>query len=205
MTMTDTSDRLADATRVADLGARLKVGDLVFIQVKPKPFAQVSVATGSWTNHVGIVIDANAEEPLIAESTFPFSRQTALTRFVNRSRSGRVAVARLRVSLDPEQEARVQGAARRRFGVFYDTGFNLHSPRQFCSRFAREVLAESTGTQIGEVETFSHLLLRRPETDLVFWKWWYFGRIPWERQTVSPASLLASPSLQIVFDGQAAA
>jgi hypothetical protein len=66
-------------------------------------------------------------------------------------------------------------------------------------------LAESTGTQVGEVESFAQLLSRRPEANLSFWKWWYFGRIPWERQTVSPASLLGSPLVRVVFDGKAAA
>ena len=203
--MTDEPQTPAEPTRVARLGTRLRVGDLVFIQVRPKPFQQVSLATGSWTNHVGVVIELSAGEPMIAESTFPFSRRTTLSRFVHRSRCGRVAVARLQSSLDAKQEVRVQQSARRRLGVFYDTGFNLHSRRQFCSRFAREVLAESTGTQVGDVETFTQLLLRRPETNLTFWKWWYFGRIPWERQTVSPASLLESPLVRVVFDGKAAA
>lgn len=84
--MTDEWRGTADATRAAELGSRLKIGDLVFIEVKPKPFHQVSIATGSRTNHVGVVIDATAEDPMIAQSTFPFSRQTALTRLVNRSR-----------------------------------------------------------------------------------------------------------------------
>ena len=32
-----------------------------------------------------------------------------------------------------------------RMRVFYDTGFNLESQRQFCSRFVREVIFEATG------------------------------------------------------------
>ena len=38
----------------------------------------------------------------------------------------------------------------------------LHSHREFCSRYAREVLAEATGDTVGEVETFAHLLASRP-------------------------------------------
>ena len=91
---------------------------------------------------------------------------------------------------------------KRRLGRLYDTGFNLQSRRrQFCSRFVREVLQESTGEAIGEVQTFRDLLERNRETDLRLWNIWYFGRIPWERATVTPGSLYTARSLKVVFDG----
>lgn len=179
----------------------LRVGDLVFIRVGVRPFLEVAAATGSWTNHVGIVIETHGAEPLIAESTFPLARLTPLSRFIARSEQRRVAVQRLRAPLAPDAAARIQVAARRRLGTFYDTGFNLHSRRQFCSRFVREVLQEATGVSVGEVETFGALLARQPGTDLRFWRLWYFGRIPWRRQTVTPASLLGSPALVAVGHG----
>ena len=188
-------------TPIHSLATTLHVGDVVFIRVSAKPFREVAIATGSWTNHVGIVIDTDGEEPLIGESTFPFSRTTTLSRFVTRSEGGHVAVARLKVPLTSQQRRQVFTAANQRSGILYDTGFNIHSHRQFCSRYVREVLNEATGINIGEVETFATLLSRRPETDLSFWRVWYFGHIPWERKTVTPASLLHSPELQLIFDG----
>jgi hypothetical protein len=121
---------------------------------------------------------------------------------VRRSGQGRVAVLRLPWQLSQNEIRRLQRAATDRMGYLYDTGFNLRSRRQFCSRFVREVLEESTGAVLGEVLTFSDLLARNPDTDLRLWKIWYFGRIPWERTTVTPASLYSSSSLQVVFDGQ---
>lgn len=193
------------ATQVStsQLAHSLKVGDVVFIRVTAKPFREVAIATGSWTNHVGVVTDIDGNEPVIGEATFPFSRTTTLSRFVERSDHGRVAVLRLKEPLTIEQSQRVREAALRRTGVFYDTGFNLYSPRQFCSRYVREVLGEATGVNVGEVETFATLLTRQPNADLSFWKVWYFGRIPWQRETVTPASLLQSAALQPVFDGVA--
>jgi hypothetical protein len=191
------------ATTVDALAPALNVGDVVFIRVAARPFREVAAATGSWTNHVGIVTDVSGEEPLIAESTFPLSRTTRLSKFVARSEGGRVAVARLRAPLTPEQRQQIGAAAERRRGVFYDTGFDLHSRRQFCSRYVREVMAEATGIRLGEVETFATLLSRHPHTGLGFWRVWYFGQIPWQRETVTPASLLRSPELVPVFDGTA--
>jgi hypothetical protein len=182
------------------IAASLKVGDLVFIRVPVRPFREVARATGSWTNHVGVVVDTAQGEPLVGESTFPFSRTTQLSRFVARSERSRVAVARLASEPTGEQRLAIIEAVRKRTGIFYDTGFNLHSRGQFCSRYVREVISEATGTSLGDVETFATLLARRPDTDLGFWKLWYFGRIPWQRETVTPASVLESPSLRLVFD-----
>jgi hypothetical protein len=187
------------------LASALNVGDVIFIRVLAKPFREVASATRSWTNHVGVVIDLVGGEPLVAESKFPLSRVTPLSAFVGRSERGRVAVHRLRVPLDDQQRDRVREAALRRVGICYDTGFNLHSRRQFCSRYVREVLHDATGTAIGEVQSFATLLRQHPGADLRFWRLWFFGRIPWTRQTVSPASLLHCPELKPVFDGHAIA
>lgn len=205
----ETSDSGADGTGVHSqptaetLGSLLCVGDIVCIHVTAKPFREVAAATGSWINHVGIVVDTAGDQPLIAESTFPLSRLTGLSRFIARSERGRVAVARLSKPLTSSEEQQVRLAAQRRVGVFYDTGFNLHSHRQFCSRYVREVIEEATGVRIGDIETFAALYSRRPQAELRFWKLWYFGRIPWARETVTPASLLRSPHLRCVFDGVA--
>ncbi len=186
---------------IDQLGKNLKVGDVVFIHVSPLPFEKVSAVTRSWVNHVGIVADVSGKEPVIAESTFPFSRATTLSRFTERSKQGRVAVARLDKPLTEQQSREIRRASSKRLGIFYDTGFNLNSGRQFCSRFVREVLAEATGVTVGDIETFKTLLDGNPDTDIAFWRAWYLGNIPWERQTVTPASLIRSAHLSMVFDG----
>ena len=185
----------------AELAERLRVGDIVFIRIPVLPFRRVAAATNTWTNHVGVVVDVSGAEPSIAESKFPLSCTTALSRFIGRSEARRAAVARLKEPLSLQQQLAVAAAARKRTGIVYDTGFNLFSRRQFCSRFVREVVHEATGKLIGEVESFSGLFARNPQADLGFWRLWFFGRIPWNRQTVTPVSLLQSPHLVSVFDG----
>lgn len=185
---------------IPQLADQLAVGDLVFIRVRTPLFLQVAEATGSWTNHVGVVID---EAGTIAESRFPLSGTTTLKRFVRRSSNGRVAVARLHRRLARVEQQKVAAAARRRGGILYDTGFNLHSRRQFCSRFAREIVNEATGEELGTVQSFAELLRAQPDAPVWFWQLWYLGRIPWQRQTITPASVLHSPALKTVFDGHA--
>jgi Permuted papain-like amidase enzyme, YaeF/YiiX, C92 family len=187
--------------QITELEGRLRVGDLVFTRIGGIPFTQVAAATGTWTNHVGIVVGFNSLGAVVAESRVPLSRRTRFRGFVRRSADGRVAVLRLPRSLTEEECSLLRWSMKRRLWRLYDTGFNLRSRRQFCSRFVREVLQESTGEAIGEIQTFRELLEQNPGADLRLWKLWYFGRIPWDRTTITPGSLYTSHSLEVVFDG----
>ena len=189
------------ATPLSTVSATLQVGDVVFIRVGALPFRKIAETTNSWTNHVGIVVDTTDGQVQVAESRVPRSGTTSLARFIGRSSGGRVEISRLERPLTDAQQQMVRRAAAERAGIFYDTGFNLHSRREFCSRYVREILAEATGVQVGEVQTFATLLQQNSHADLGFWRLWYFGRIPWQRETVTPASILNSPQLHPVFDG----
>ena len=188
---------------LSELARSLQVGDIVFTRIGSYPFRKVAEATGTWTNHVGIVLDVSGKEPLIGESRFPLSGTTTLSRFIARSAGSRVAVMRLPEPLTPAQQTALVAAATQRAHVFYDTGFDARSQRQFCSRYVREVLLQATGVEVGRVETFQQLLAGAPQADVGFWRVWYFGSIPWQRETVTPASVLRTPGLHTVFDGVA--
>jgi len=176
---------------LAQIAKQLQIGDLVFIRVSALPFQKVAAATQSWTNHVGVVVQSadDPERVMIAESTFPFSKQDDLRKFLQRSEQGRIAITRLQQPLNEEQKHKLILAAKQRTGIFYDTGFDLHSKRQFCSRFVREVIKDASGLELGEVENFQQLLHKQPNLELGFWRMWFFGLIPWDRETVSPLVL----------------
>jgi hypothetical protein len=187
----------------SELARQMQVGDIVFIRIPFYLFTRVAEDTGSWTNHVGIVTEADGENVIISESTFPFSGSTPLPNFIARSERGRIAVTRLKKPLSEEAQQAMIAATGKRNGLFYDSGFNLHSKRQFCSRYVHESLKEATGIEVGEITTLHALLQENPQAKLTFWKIWYFGAIPWQRQTITPASMLESPLLYSVYDGYA--
>lgn len=114
-----------------------------------------------------------------------------------------MAITRLPTPLDAIQQAKLTLAVAERKGIFYDTGFDLHSHKQFCSRYVREVLQEAVNVELGKVENFSTLLKDNPQANQKFWRSWFFGSIPWQRETVTPASLLRDEKMHIVFDGRA--
>lgn len=177
----------------------LQVGDIIFILMGTPLFKQVAKDTGSWTNHVGIIVNVDGKEPMVAESRFPFSTLTPLSKFIARSVGKRVEIKRLQKPLDTEQQEKLMDAVKSRLGIFYDAGFNLHSRRQFCSRFVYEVVLEASDQEVGNIESLENLLGKNPNANLRFWKAWYLGRIPWHRLTVTPASILQSETSHTIY------
>jgi len=178
---------------------QLRVGDVVFIRIPVGLFLKVAEASNSWSNHVGVIVEHDGTDWVVAESCVPCVRRRRFRDFVARSHEGRFVVRRLPRALTAGEQARLRAAADRRMGLFYHTGFALRSKRQFCSKFVHEVLAEACGEKIGEIETFATLLARNPQASLRFWRIWYFGRIPWQRETITPDSLLRSARLHTLI------
>ncbi|HSD37324.1 MAG TPA: YebB family permuted papain-like enzyme [Rhodocyclaceae bacterium] len=174
---------------------QLRPGDVVFIRVPALLFLKVAEASESWSNHVGVIVGHDGTDWIIAESCLPCVRRRRFQDFVARSENGSFVIRRLPRPLTEVEQIRLRIAADSRMGQLYHTGFRLRSRRQFCSKFVHEVLAEACGEEIGEVETFETLLRRNPQTSLRFWRIWFFGRIPWQRETITPDSLLRSSRL----------
>jgi len=177
----------------------LQDGDIVFIATKGFLFRRVARATGSRASHVGIAFKDARRGWVVAESAVPRSRYRPLERFIARSDERWFVIRRLDRALTAEEVGKLRAACDARMGQWYHTGFKYDSSRMFCSKFVHEVYREALGVDIGTVETFSELLHRNPEEQLGFWKWWFFGRIPWTRHTVTPASQLQSPLLRTVM------
>ena len=182
----------------------LREGDVVFIATPNYLYRQIAAATGSPASHVGVVLADGDGGWWVAESAVPRVRVQPLERFVRRSEGGWLAVRRLPVPLSAPQSAALRAACDRRQGQWYHTGFDIDSRhRTFCSRFVREVYLEALGLELGEAESFGELLARTPQEGLRgrlrFWRLWFFGRIPWSRRTVTPASQFDSPLLTTVY------
>lgn len=184
----------------------LQPGDVVFTRINNLLYRQVAQATQSWTSHVGVVVRHPQQGLVVAESRVPKSTLTPFDAFVARSERGMYAVRRLPRALSEQEQAALFVAAERRLGMWYDFGFNYDSPRQYCSKFVYDVMAESTGELIGDLETFQEQLDRFPRCPRGFWRLWFFGRIPWGRRAVTPASQFRSKRLQdVVLHGIPAA
>jgi hypothetical protein len=180
------------------LAGHVRVGDLLFIEIKSELFKKVARASGGWTSHVGILARNSRGDMVVYESTLPKSKETPLCEFLGRSESERFELRRPHQSLSPSDEIRIGFEARRRLGVDYDLGFNWSSKKQFCSKFVRQIYSQVLGIELGEFESFGQLMKRLEgnpfeKEDLLFWRLYFLGHIPLKRITVSPHTQLIDP------------
>jgi Permuted papain-like amidase enzyme, YaeF/YiiX, C92 family len=191
-------------TSIGDLTALLESGDLIFIRVDNFLYRRVAATSKSWESHVGILFENAPGVWTVAESRVPLSTRTSLARFIARSAHRRCAVRRVRGGLSPAEKGRLREASDRRMGKWYHLGFDYRSDLLFCSKFVHDVYLEATGREVGHLRTFRQLLTANPDAPLLFWQLWFFGRIPWDRETVTTTSQMESPELITVFDGNIA-
>jgi hypothetical protein len=177
----------------------VRSGDVIFISVPFYPFQKIASTTMCPANHVGIVFNDPKKGWIVAESAVPLSRYTPLSHFLARSKGGWCTIRRLKTGLTGAQIAALKAQCDTRMNIAYDTGFDYRRGRLFCSKFVYDVYHDALGVNLGELETFSHLLARNPKADVAFWKGWFFGKIPWQRVTVTPASQYFSPELQTAW------
>src|SRR5690348_5561552 len=104
--LSDAKRRNLPVTSLREIEHALHVGDLVFTRIPWSPFRQIAEATGTWTNHVGIVVKVGPAGAVVAEGRVPISRRTRFRRFVRRSGQRRVAVLRSARSLSPGEVRR---------------------------------------------------------------------------------------------------
>ncbi|WP_290703757.1 YiiX/YebB-like N1pC/P60 family cysteine hydrolase [Amphritea sp.] len=177
---------------------RLAEGDLIFSSIDLLVCRQVARETGSWSSHVGFAIKEN-NQWMIVESKVPFVCKTPLRRFLQRTRHGQIVVRRLKQPLSDDQIKNIKQLASNHIGKLYHPGFDFNSDRQFCSKLVYLIYKEAIGVELGTVQTLEQLLNQNPQARIGLWYFWYFGNIPWNRKTLSPASQLQDQQLQTVF------
>lgn len=178
----------------------LQEGDLVFLDIPVSIFRKVAESTKSWTSHVGVAFKNENGQWIIAESTFPRSKETPLRKFLKKSANYKFEIKRLNRSLEVSEVASMRAKATELLGRPYTFGFDFDSKNLFCSKFAYLVF-QAVGVEIGQPQTFQDLLKENPSGSTAFWQWWFFGSIPWERRTVTPASQLNDLDLITVLQG----
>ena len=176
----------------------LQEGDILFISINSFLYKQVARGTGSWCSHVGFVVREQGEW-FVMESAVPVVKRSPLRSFLSKTCEDQVAIRRLKSGVSSDQIDRLKAEAEKRLGTFYHLGFKYDSKRQFCSKFVHECFRDALGIKLGKVETLEVLLEQNPQASVGFWRAWYFGLIPWQRRTLTPASQLADDALETVF------
>lgn len=181
---------------------RLREGDVIFIRMKNAIYRKIAETSQSWESHVGILFRDSRGAWTVAESTLPITKFTPLEKLVMNSKNGRFVIRRLRAGLSPEETQCLRVAVQSRMGKLYHLGFKYDSPRLYCSKFVYDTFLEATGHRIGRIETFREMIEKNPAAPVGFWRFWFFGCIPWERRCVTTTTQLLSPELVTVFDSE---
>lgn len=182
----------------AQVRENLKEGDILFISINAFLYKQVARGTGSWCSHVGFVVREQGEW-YVLESAVPVVKRSPLRKYLARTCNNEVAIRRLKSGVSAAQVELLKVEAQKRMGTFYHLGFHFDSKRQFCSKFVHECFRDALGVKLGKVETLEGLLEQNPQASVGFWRAWYFGFIPWQRRTLTPASQLADDALETIF------
>ena len=181
-----------------EVKSKISEGDIIFISIDSFLYRQVAKGTGSWTSHVGFIVREN-DQWYVMESAVPTVTRCPLRKFLARTTDNEVSIMRVKGGLSQIQVEKLKKAATPRMGKYYHLGFKFDSKRQFCSKFVYLTFKEALGLEIGKVQTLEALLEENPQASVNFWRCWYFGMIPWQRKTITPASQLVDPQLMTVL------
>ncbi len=184
----------------------LKEGDLIFIQIDNIIYRKlVQEITDSWTSHVGLAFKSKEGQWLVSESTYLWSKDTELCKFLRKSKGNRFALRRLQ-DLRTNEIPKLRNAALARMGQYYDTGFDFDEKgTSFCSKYTYEIYKEALGVELGKIETLGEIrdrkLAKDPDYDYSFVYLWFVRlKIPWERRTVTPESQYSDSKLATVLE-----
>jgi len=186
-----------------EVRAFVSEGDLVFVEIDNNLFTKVAQTQNHWASHVGVAMKHEGEW-VVAESTIPKSKMTPLCEFLGKGIDSTIGVRRPNTELTDDEIIGLHEAAEERMGVLYHTGFKLHSKRLFCSKFVDQIYSQAANRNVGSIQTFDELLKHTEYPEVVkFWRWWFFGFIPWNRETLTPATQYLDPNFETIYEHHA--
>lgn len=180
--------------------SQLKEGDIVFINIDNWLYRKVAQATKGWTTHVGIALKEEGQW-IVAESTIPLSKKSKFCDFIQKTDHDQYSIRRIANREFATTEIdQIKSIADKNMDRFYDFYFNYDGPRLFCSKFVYDLILQTSGVTVGEVETFGDLRRKNPDLDITFWEYWFLGDVPWEQRTITPQSMYEDSKLITVSE-----
>jgi hypothetical protein len=186
----------AKSESCATVESFLQEGDVFFNHVDLALFRKVEATQKHWATHIGIIVRDEEGLFYFAESTIPFSKKTPFCEFFDHDVRGQWSLKRFEKAWSQTEISQLRTAVEKRLGFPYDLGFNYAARyTKFCSKFVFEVVKEARGLDLGYFQTFRSMLAGLDASVLKFWNYWFFGKIPFERLTITPASQFHDPQL----------
>ena len=170
----------------------LRSGDVV-LQTSTSPQSRaIQLATGSPYSHVGIV-EVAPRGTYVIEAIGRVSR-TPWMAWRARGDGGRVTILRPR-GVDDRQISRVLSQARAFLGRRYDARFGWSDERIYCSELVYKAYLRGAGLRAGRLQKVRELELGAIQKQVME----RYGRIPWELELVTPASIAESSDFTEIY------
>jgi hypothetical protein len=170
----------------------LRSGDVV-LQTSTSPQSRaIQLATGSPYSHVGIV-EVAPRGTYVIEAIGRVSR-TPWTAWRARGEGGRVTILRPR-GVDHRKISRVLSQARAFLGKPYDARFGWSDERIYCSELVYKAYLRGAGLRAGRLQKVRELELGAIQKQVME----RYGRIPWELELVTPASIAESSDFTEIY------
>lgn len=175
-------------------------GDIIFQTSTSSQSKAIQLATKSPYSHMGIIYRFN-NQWYVYEAVQPV-KLTPLQKWINRGLKHHFVVKRLKDSgriLTPEMLSRMKIAGNRFKGKDYDIYFGWSNDRINCSELVWKIYKESTGLEIGKLETLKDFDLTNPAVKQKL-KERYGNHIPMDEPVISPVSMFNSNKLETVWE-----
>lgn len=188
------------------LSAKLIEGDLIFVESQSSQSEAIREATGSPWSHVGVamkhegvikVIEAGARGVAI----------TSLDDFIDLGRNRRVSIHRLSATLkDAEREA-LRTALKKHLGKPYDRMFRWDDNSLYCSELVWKAYRDSTGIELGRMQTFGDFDLSSPEVKKLLMKRYdmtpelFLKSKLKDEPILAPSVMMSADRLKPIFEG----
>ena len=172
----------------------VREGDILFQSLPHSPLVDtIEGVSRSPYSHCGIVARSEGQW-LVIEAIGPV-KETPIVKWIDRGRGEWFVAYRMNASLSAKIPE-ILAEARRYLGRPYDIHYSFDEERIYCSELIFKAVKAATGCRLGKTELLGELNWRPYEAFIRSIE----GRIPLDREMITPESLSEAPELTKVYE-----
>ena len=172
-------------------------GDLVFQSLPHLDLVDaIEGVSGSPLSHCGVVM--RRDNRWVVVESIGYVHETPLWQWTLRGRGGRVEAYRLR-DITRMNPGRLQASLTTFMGRPYDFHYELGDDRIYCSELVYKAYDRALGLRLGRIEKLGDLNWKPFEA---FIRSMEDGKLPLEREMITPVALTQSPLMHRVFSSE---
>jgi hypothetical protein len=177
-----------------------RTGDVIFQVLGSASGRDITLATGSEYNHLGMIYQRPDKTILVIEAGLQV-QSIPLDKWLDMGKN-KYILKRLNNSDDLFSERNLKWMTiklREHRGKMYDTGFDWDNEQFYAAELVWKLYKEGLGIELGQLQTLGGLDLTSPEVSAQMMAK-YGDDIPLDMEVISPAAILNSTELFLVHE-----